>query len=356
MAIKAEDILVLSSIQDKRVQVANPYRLITGSFFMVNDVSEHFDIDKSIDRLYSEGLIRKNFPKEYIPYFNVAELKNLLTEIGCKKIKTKTKYSLVELAKVHLSDENIINSPLYKPFYIITDSGFEALEKYHNVVWFSLYKYDIYGHSDHNNRFNIQYFFSHPEIDPYEEMVEYFQDKNDEVVGRLYYLKNDFRNSVLYGIKTITSIFTESIDNAAGSKYRIESYNLQRIFWSVEWVKKSYSHFAEDSNQFIDEIQNCYDTFKYKNEIAFDLFSEIVFKVLLNEVEDFSSLQLSLINILEENFPDEDDYGDFNERYVAAQADQAALLGLLISHLDLEMLTLMKEQINIRIKEFEELN
>lgn len=355
MSIQTEDILILRSIIDYRILVEDPTRLITGGNYYIDEMFEPAYVKKSFERLLLDGLIRQNDPKEFLPFFNKAELQKLLTNTGLKGLRQLAKDPLIELASQNLADEDIVQSDYYKPYYQITDEGLETIDKYTNVIWFIQNRFKIFGRSDHSNKFSTQYFFTHPYVDPYKEMIAYYENKNYDVTGRLYLLKRDFKESINYGIKSITKTLSKSIKYSIESSYGIDIFSFKREFIELDWISEAYSNIDENEKDFSSVIKESYNNLQYKNEVSMQFFSDIVNALLLNDVDVFDSLESKLISTLQDMVPEKDNFEKLEEQVMVAQENEAALLDLLISHMDLELLTRMKERIELRIAEIKDI-
>ncbi|EIP8080057.1 hypothetical protein LT195_002042, partial [Enterococcus faecalis] len=97
-----EDIYVLQNILNKPVLKANSKKLVTGGAFCLYLRNKEINIAKSISKLLDAEFIRESTPKEFLKYFTVSELNQLLN-----KKPGLTKSLLISEAKAILTDEEI---------------------------------------------------------------------------------------------------------------------------------------------------------------------------------------------------------------------------------------------------------
>ena len=350
--LNADDIIILNMIVERHPLKSNIGRIVTGGLFLQLSFSRDIDFRKSIPKLLSLNLIRESTPKEYIPYFCVDELKILLKNYYIKGAMRKAR--LIEEAKTHLSDGEIVAESSYKIFYVVSDEGQETLQKYKNVIWFSKHELDIFGYASHNAVFNSQYFFKNYDKDPLTEMLKYFKTKNPEITGKLCALNENYNSAIIYAIQLYTNKLSEIIDLAVENSYRRNNLSFSRIVCFNDWVVNSYIYVCDNEDQkILSNIEiNYNDSFRYKEIISIDLFQETLLALLRNEVEMFDMLINQFVSIIEENFPEEEEDFDSYQKYMEQKIDnEVALLDLLIEHLDLEMLEGLKERIELKISE-----
>ena len=175
------------------------------------------------------------------------------------------------------------------------------------------------------------------------------------MTGRLYFLKRDFKESINYGIKSITKTLSKSIKYSIESSYGIDIFSFKREFIELDWISEAYSNIDENEKDFSSVIKESYNNLQYKNEVSIQFFSDIVNALLLNDVDVFDSLESKLISTLQDMVPEKDNFEKLEEQVKVAQENEAALLDLLISHMDLELLTRMKERIELRIAEIKDI-
>lgn len=352
VSLNADDILILNKIVERHPLKNNVDRVVTGGQFCTLLSSQDINFRKSIPKLLSLRLIRENTPQEYIPYLYVDDLKLLLKNYDINGAIRKDR--LVEEANIHLSNEEILSYSSYKIFYVVSEEGQEALEKYKNVIWFSEHENDIFGYGDHNAVFNSQYFFKNYNKDPLTEMIQYFKGKNPEITGKLYAFDEDYNVAIVYAIQLYTNKLSEVINSAIDNSYRRNNLSFAQIVRFNDWVVNSYIHVCDSENQkILSDIEiNYNNNFKFKEIVPSSLFQETLIALLRNEVEIFDMLINQFVTIIEENYPEEEEDLDRYQKYMEQKIDsEVALLDLLIKHLDLEILEELKERIELRISE-----
>lgn len=149
-----EDIYVLQNILNKPVLKANSKKLVTGGAFCLYLRNKEINIAKSISKLLNAEFIRESTPKEFLKYFTVSELNQLLN-----KKPGLTKSLLISEAKAILTDEEIKKHNKYMTFYIVSDLGNDILTKYKNLILFFEKSNDIFLYGESNGRFDASFFF-----------------------------------------------------------------------------------------------------------------------------------------------------------------------------------------------------
>lgn len=361
--IKGNDIITLDRITKKPILVNDVSRIVTGgASFQFDQVD--YNIEESVNRLLSVGLIRENRPKEYLSYFNIDDLKKILQTNGFSFRGASNKSALVDEVQQNIPDEEIIEHKKYKPFYVVTDEGEEALKKYVNVIWFYYNRYEIFGWQGGNNRFNSEYFFKNYDKNPIELLFDYYQDKDPEIAGKLLALGEDYEEAMRYAIVFYTINLNDIIRKSAVEVYYRDRYRntpdrfLIDYQTDTSWIGSTFKKIY-DKTELIDSFKSdCYIRyFDYKELVSIDLFSNIIQAQLENEEYDLKKYGRELLKIVDTEYPDDEPtHNEAAERdYRESMLQNAALLDLLIDHLDQELLESLKERIELRIEEWKKI-
>lgn len=215
--IKGNDIITLTKIIDKPVLVDDVEKLVTGGTSGLHLFD--YNADDSMERLYTSGLIRKNRPKEFLKYFTKDDLKKILKKHAFVVSGLSQKSSLIDEVERTISDDIIISQKKYKSFYVVTEEGNEALKKYENVIWFNNNKYYIFEWEGGNNRFSEDYFYKNYDKDPIGLLIEYYKDRSQAIMGRLYALREDYDNAIICATDTCTMNLNENIKDSITNSY-----------------------------------------------------------------------------------------------------------------------------------------
>ena len=342
----ADDIKILSMIKRKPFQVKNIDRYVTGG--LVNLYAENgINLKGSIHRLIQAGFIRENKPKEYLIYFNKDVLKELLNDYPINSTG-HTKDWLIEKASKYLSDNEIIAQKQYCGFYLITSSGEEILVKHKALLWFFEHKEYLFSSQAPNRQFNKYYFFNNPTIDPVKKMIPYFSTRNAEITCKLYILQENYNNAFKYAIEAWTNEFEKILKRSL--RGTVNEFIIMQGIWIDGFqgmIETALSRVENQENLVNLEIEKNYnEKFEYKNIVSKDFFTELFYSYWDNDLTLIESNNEKLVKLLHEKYQPEK---SVNEPIQTETDLHDALLDLLIPHLDLEILTELKDRIDSRI-------
>lgn len=352
--LRGIDIITLNTIATKPVLVSDIEKVVTGGSSSLS--SFDYNIEESRGRLYTAGLIRENKPKEFLKYFTIDDLKKILKKHAFVVSGLSQKTSFIDEVERIIPDEVIISQAKYKSFYVVTEEGSKALEKYANVTWFHHNKLKIFGFQEGNNRFNVDYFFKEYDKNPADLLIDYYASRDQRITGRLYSLKEDYATAIIYATNTYTVNFNNLIERLIDNPYNRDKdraiYFLKEN--DSEWIDSVYKQVFEKEKLIDTSIEESYNKlFKYRDFVTKNLFTNIIKTLLQNENYDLKEYVLELIDIVDEKYPNEPVYDEISEkRYRESILNQAALLDLLVDHLDLELLEQLKERVELRIEEW----
>lgn len=355
-----EDIYVLQNILNKPVLKANSKKLVTGGAFCLYLRNKEINIAKSISKLLDAEFIRESTPKEFLKYFTVSELNQLLN-----KKPGLTKSLLISEAKAILTDEEIKKHNKYMTFYIVSDLGNDILTKYKNLILFFEKSNDIFLYGESNGRFDASFFFKNYTLNPLDEIFNYYKDKRPDIAGRICYIKEDYNIGILYAVQSISKIVATGIDDMKERSYFFDSFNLRRRFVD-EWILETYSRVDLSEDNIIDLIKHEYNQqFQYGNLISYNLFEELQFATMMNEYEKLEKISSEISELVSNEYfrksteselmENDRDSSSIIEEYYKKTAKDLALLDILIGHLDLELLYGLRNRVDIMINEKEEI-
>lgn len=355
----ADDIYLLYNMINKPVLKENVNKLITKGDFFLHLNTKEINIHSSISRLLRAGFIRENTPKEFLKYLTVSDIKQLLN----RKEKL-TKDLLILEAESTISDEDIKKHSKYMTFYMVSDLGSEILEKYKNLILFFKKSNEIFGYGEINGRFNTSYFFKNYTHNPLNEIFNYYKDKNPEIAGRVCYIKEDYDTGISYAIQSISKMVMTRIDEIVDRSYFFNNFDLRRIFFD-SWIVETYSRMELNEDTLKDLIKQEYNQhFKYTDLLNYELFEKVQLTVMNNESEELVQVSSKVGQLIFDKYFSESDKIDSSksddresfskiEEYYKKTAKELALLDLLISHLDLELLYGLRDRVDIMINEWE---
>ncbi len=356
----ADDIYLLYNMLNKPVLKENVNKLVTKGDFFLRLNTKEINIQSSISRLLRAGLIRENTPKEFLKYLTVSDIKQLLN----RKDKL-TKDLLILEAESTVSDEEIKKHFKYMTFYMVSDLGSEILEKYKNLILFFKKSDEIFGWGEFNGRFNAAYFYKNYTHDPLNEIFNYYKDKNPDITGRVCYIKEEYDTGISYAIQSISKMVMSRIDEIVDRSYFFNDFDLRRIYYD-SWIVETYSRMELNEVILKDLIKHEYNKhFKYTDLLSYEIFEEIQMSVMNNESEELVQVSSKVSKLIFDKYFSENDEidsskSDDRERFVKIEeyykktAKELALLDLLISHLDLELLYGLRDRVDIMIDKWEE--
>lgn len=352
--IKGNDIITLTKVIDKPVLVDDVEKLVTGGTSGLHLFD--YNMDDSVERLYTSRFIRKNKPKEFLEYLTANDLKKILKKHAFIVSGLSQKSEYIDEVEKLISDEVIISQEKYKSFYIGTAEGKDALKKYENVVWFHRNKDKIFGWRDGNNRFNEEYFYKNYDKDPIDLLIEYYKDRSQEITGRLYSLREDYDTGILYATNSYTINLNKYLKDLIEASYLRDKEKTDYLFrtHNNEWIDFVYKQVFDKEDLIDSSITESYSNlFEYKNLVTKNLFTNIIQAMLQSEKYDLKKYTLELITIVDEKYPNEPVYDEIAEqRYRESMLDNSALLDLLIEHLDLDLLEQLKDRVDLKIEEW----
>lgn len=242
-------------------------------------------------------------------------------------------------------------------FYMVSDLGSEILEKYKNLILFFKKSNEIFGYGEINGRFNASYFFKNYTHNPLNEIFNYYKDKNPEIAGRVCYIKEDYDTGISYAIQSISKMVMTRIDEIVDRSYFFNNFDLRRIFFD-SWIVETYSRMELNEDTLKDLIKQEYNQhFKYTNLLNYELFEKVQLTVMNNESEELVQVSSKVGQLIYDKIDSSksDDRESFSkiEEYYKKTAKELALLDLLISHLDLELLYGLRDRVDIMINEWE---
>lgn len=358
LALNGDDVVILKTMLERHPVKGNLDRVLTGGQFLPSSMITEVNHKRIITKLLGLGLVRENYPKEYLPYFRVGDLCLLLEKYNIKKSIGKVR--LIEEAAKRLSDKEITSYKTYKSFYVVSDEGKDILEKNDNVTWFIEQESFIFGFEKNNAVFNTHYFFNHPDVDPIAEMIGYYKTKDSEIVGKLYFLNCDYESAIECAIKLYTSSIVREIKRNIDDDFYLDFLNLTRTVYLKNWIIDSYIQVSNNGNFDLASIVklNYENNFDFKEIISFDLFEKTIYALIKNERREIDQITDLYKKEIASAYPKDDDsdeeFSNTSYKTFLAQeaAKEVALLDLLMEHLDLEMLEELKKRLELKISEY----
>ncbi|MBO0409492.1 hypothetical protein JZO81_00405 [Enterococcus hulanensis] len=359
-SLNGEDIVILQTMLENYPMKGNLDRLVTGGGFFPISSSVEIGHKKIIAKLLGLDLIRENVPNEYLTYFTKSDLLVLLEKYNVKKSSTKD--LLIEEAIRYLSDDEITSYKSYKTFYVVSDEGKKILEKHKNVIWFIEQERFIFGIRKTDAIFNTHYFFNHPENEPLTEMIEYFKTKDPEIVGKLHYLNDDYVPAIKYAIQFYTTSLSSEVKKSINNRFHLDFFDLTRTVRNDSWILDSYIQISNYDNLDISSIieSNYENNFEHKDVIKKDLFMKTIYALIKKEVGEVDKFTDQYKEQIKNTYTKDGDLKEellnttFENYLTQEAAKEVALLDLLIEHLDIEMLTALKNRVELKISEYEE--
>lgn len=189
------------------------------------------------------------------------------------------------------------------------------------------------------------------------EIFNYYKDKNPEIAGRVCYIKEDYDTGISYAIQSISKMVMTRIDEIVDRSYFFNNFDLRRIFFD-SWIVETYSRMELNEDTLKDLIKQEYNQhFKYTNLLNYELFEKVQLTVMNNESEELVQVSSKVGQLIYDKIDSSksDDRESFSkiEEYYKKTAKELALLDLLISHLDLELLYGLRDRVDIMINEWE---
>lgn len=358
-SLNGEDIVILQTMLENYPMKGNLDRLVTGGLFFPISSSAEIDHKKIISKLLNLGLIRENVPSEYLTYFTKSDLIVLLEKYNVKKSSGKN--ILIEEAIKFLTEDEIASYKSYKTFCVVSEEGKQVLEKHKNIVWFIEQEGFIFGYGKTNAVYNIHYFFNHPDIEPLNEMIEYYSTKDPEIAGKLHYLKGDYVSAIRYIIQFCTLSLSREVKKCLNNKFNLDFFGLSRTVRNEKWIIDSYIQISNYGNLDISSIieLNYESHFEHKGVINKDLFIKTVYAFIKEERGELDKLTDQYKEQIKNTYtkdsdPKEELLNTSFETYLAQEAaKEVALLDLLIEHLDIEMLEALRTRVELKISEYE---
>ncbi|HGF7540991.1 TPA: hypothetical protein ACF377_001660 [Enterococcus hirae] len=147
------------------------------------------------------------------------------------------------------------------------------------------------------------------------------------------------------------------IDEIVDRSYFFNNFDLRRIFFD-SWIVETYSRMELNEDTLKDLIKQEYNQhFKYTNLLNYELFEKVQLTVMNNESEELVQVSSKVGQLIYDKIDSSksDDRESFSkiEEYYKKTAKELALLDLLISHLDLELLYGLRDRVDIMINEWE---
>lgn len=93
------------------------------------------------------------------------------------------------------------------------------LEKYKNIVWINRYYRDIYStpiFDEKLKKLDELYFIDKPDVDVCEEIINFYQEKNNDIVSSVYLIEENSNESYKSRIISLLNFF----------KFEVEKYNV----------------------------------------------------------------------------------------------------------------------------------
>lgn len=189
------------------------------------------------------------------------------------------------------------------------------------------------------------------------EIFNYYKDKNPEIAGRVCYIKEDYDTGISYAIQSISKMVMTRIDEIVDRSYFFNNFDLRRIFFD-SWIVETYSRMELNEDTLKDLIKQEYNQhFKYTDLLNYELFEKVQLTVMNNESEELVQVSSKVGQLIYDKIDSSksDDRESFSkiEEYYKKTAKELALLDLLISHLDLELLYGLRDRVDIMINEWE---
>ncbi|WP_257007301.1 hypothetical protein [Enterococcus faecium] len=147
------------------------------------------------------------------------------------------------------------------------------------------------------------------------------------------------------------------IDEIVDRSYFFNNFDLRRIFFD-SWIVETYSRMELNEDTLKDLIKQEYNQhFKYTDLLNYELFEKVQLTVMNNESEELVQVSSKVGQLIYDKIDSSksDDRESFSkiEEYYKKTAKELALLDLLISHLDLELLYGLRDRVDIMINEWE---
>ncbi|WP_225590225.1 hypothetical protein [Enterococcus faecium] len=147
------------------------------------------------------------------------------------------------------------------------------------------------------------------------------------------------------------------IDEIVDRSYFFNNFDLRRIFFD-SWIVETYSRMELNEDTLKDLIKQEYNQhFKYTDLLNYELFEKVQLTVMNNESEELVQVSSKVGQLIYDKIysSKSDDRESFSkiEEYYKKTAKELALLDLLISHLDLELLYGLRDRVDIMINEWE---
>lgn len=196
------------------------------------------------------------------------------------------------------------------------------------------------------------------------EIFNYYKDKNPEIAGRVCYIKEEYDTGISYAIQSISKMVMTRIDEIVDRSYFFNNFDLRRIFFD-SWIVETYSRMELNEDTLKDLIKQEYNQhFKYTDLLNYELFEKVQLTVMNNESEELVQVSSKVGQLIFDKYFSESDKIDSSksddresfskiEEYYKKTAKELALLDLLISHLDLELLYGLRDRVDIMINEWE---
>lgn len=231
------------------------------------------------------------------------------------------------------------------------------------MVWFIEQEGFIFGYGKTNAVYNIHYFFNHPDVEPLNEMTEYYSTKDPEIAGKLHYLKGDYVSAIRYIIQFCTISLSREVKKCLNNKFNLDFFELSRTVRNDKWILDSYIQISNYDNLDISSIieLNYESNFEHKDAIKKDLFIKTVYAFIKEERGEIDTLNDQYKEQIKNTYTKDSHHEEellntptsFETFLAQEAAKEVALLDLLIEHLDIEMLKALRNRVELKISEYE---
>lgn len=291
---KVEDVIVLYELDKRATYVDDPLRTFTGHRHRFRDGHRFIKFTNVVSHLRKKGLLRVSDANEIVEKLTVPELKDILKSIGEKT--TGVKRLLVEKVKQFATDDDILNST-DKRYFVLTESGYEILNKYSNVIWIYRHRDYIFAYSiGHKSRFDEYYFMKKWNNDPAKTLIEFYKTRDSGIVARVYEIINKPEETFHYGIKKFTEDLVLQMNKCKNNQFTYIEHGLGEF--TLMPIRDIFNNLNITDDSLGETLQYIYNySVDDKSLLNYEDYKELIVSLLKN-VDDNIGKNL-MLNIAE---------------------------------------------------------